>query len=244
MGWFSESLDNKSIDELVELVGGLSAVGYTIDNKQEIDDDMQRPLAARLQLVDFEKLDMRLAEESGGRANLARGGLWQTYVFWHLKGDARNCYLERAVKCYETSVIQTTLEEQNGIDARLALARILIDYPATRDLPRGLSLMEEVYGASSDYVPAYSTYLQALNLDKQYRKVVEVANDMIAHSSARVAPAVHKIKAKALRAIVRESKKNGDIQESLLASVELMNSQYSTANDRKTYEKIVSLCDN
>lgn len=239
MSWFSEQLSQKTTSEAIDIANSLSAIGSSVSTSRS-ETNIQLPLAPRLDLSDYENLNKLLSKGKTSKARLAQGNLWQTYVFWHAKGDERTPFLKRSIEYYEKAVELTTLDDKEGIESHLKLARILIEYPAVRDLQRGISIMDKVYEKRKEYTPAYAAYLQALILNKQHHRVIELAEEISANSPNGTAPAVHKIKVKALRSIIRECRKKGEQKAAFMASCEIIKSTYSTENDKKIHEKILS----
>ena len=234
-------IDNAPIDTVVRFIENLSAFGIDIGFDGNSGNEIRKPIASKLDLSDFHALEERLLKENTAITIITAGSLWATYASWHLKGDEKTPYLKKSVAYYEAAEAITTLAQPEGIEARRRLARILIDRLAVRNLDRGISLMEELFSLNKSYTPTYATYLQGLNLAKRYREAVNRANEIIAHSPSGVAPGLHKIKAVSLRAIIRQSKKDGALDAALSASCELLSNEYSTPNDEKVNRNLRAL---
>jgi hypothetical protein len=130
------------------------------------------------------------------------------YAAWHVGGDARKPFLERAARYYRLS----------GNNA--ALGRLLVEERLVRDVKEAILLLEDLYTSSQTYEPALCFYADALYKDGQYLRACEAAIHL--HELASVEwqsrpdaiPTMPlQVARKALRAEARRLKKAGQPQE-------------------------------
>ena len=93
----------------------------------------------------------------------ALAGAIVCFVCWHVRGEERKPFLERAVHYYRRS----GNKEQLGC--------LLVEEAQVRELKEAIALLENVFRESKTYRPSLCLYAEALYKDGQYMKAYEAA---------------------------------------------------------------------
>ena len=93
----------------------------------------------------------------------ALAGTILCYVTFHVRGDDRKPFFERAVQWYRLS------------GNKAALGCLLVEERLVRDVKEAISLLGELYAKSKSYEPALCFYAEALYKDGQYIRAHEAA---------------------------------------------------------------------
>jgi len=93
----------------------------------------------------------------------ALAGTILCYVTFHVRGDDRKPFFERAVRWYRLS------------GNRGALGCLLVEERLVRDLKEAISLLGKIYDESDRFEPTLCLYAEALYKDGQYVRAYEAA---------------------------------------------------------------------
>jgi tetratricopeptide (TPR) repeat protein len=181
------------------------------------------------------------------------------YTAWHVRGDARRGFLERAVRYYRMS------------GNKAGLGRLLVNEAQVRNLKEAIPLLEELYTNSTNYDPALCSYAEALYKDGQYVRAYEVATHIhglaektkkywdaqmeqlkrcsVDLSQPEYVTTLHnwmsslptapmELAAKALRAEAKRLKKAGQQKEAIAMLKQLQETGRATNNDVRELERL------
>lgn len=164
------------------------------------------------------------------------GIAWRNFTAWHIRGDKRKKYLEKAIhyfdKAFELS--KDTLPVQlpprkrhdseylDQIDIAGELGHILVNEAIVRDLDRAEKALQFVFNHTVEYEPCLCAYAELFYKRGDYQKCAEMGLNI----SERVAdspewkdnppPAPLGIVGSAYRALAKQAKKEGKIDETVL----------------------------
>lgn len=123
---------------------------------------------------------------------------WRNYTAWHVKGDEKKLYLEKAVNrfkdAFEKSIseLPVLLPQENKhnsayldqISIASDLAMLLMDYKV-RDFEQAEKYLKFVYDNTDDYEPCFCAYLE-LFLDRDEAEAAsKIAEDVLARTKRK-----------------------------------------------------------
>lgn len=187
------------------------------------------------------------------------GIAWRNFTGWHIRGDERKEYLDKAVtyfdKAFELSrntlPIQLPLEQRHNseyldqIDIAGELGHMLVDEAPIRDLDRAEKVLQFVFDNTKEYEPCLCSYAELFYKRGNYLKSAEIGlniSDRCAKSPEwkdDPPPAPLGIVGSAYRALAKQTKKEGRTNEAIEIFQKMKALKVVSENDLKILEKLV-----
>lgn len=186
------------------------------------------------------------------------GIAWRNFTSWHIRGDERKEYLEKAVHYFDKALglskdtlpIQLPLEKRHNseyldqIDIAGELGHVLVDEAIIRDLDRGEKVLQFVFDNTEEYEPCLCSYAELFYKKGDYKKCVEIGlniNDRCTKSPEwkdDPPPAPLGIVGSAYRALAKRAKKDGKTDEAVQYFQKMKKLKVASDNDLKIFEKL------
>jgi hypothetical protein len=169
---------------------------------------------AKLMQSAMEEIEHQVEQETTATVEYALAIAFRNYGAWYTRGDDRKPYLQRVILHLNRAVAL----ESNHIQAKIELARMLIDEKQVRDLEKGLGIAEELSknGSLPDWMD--STVQKAKRWKDKFD--VRTNNDF---SKVSATPAVLREERIKLRKILGMTLKENDITNARAAAMRLYN---------------------
>ena len=186
------------------------------------------------------------------------GIAWRNFTAWHIRGDERKEYLDKAVFCFDkafslstnTLPVQLPLEKRHNaeyldqIDIAGELGHMLVDDAPVRDLVRAEKVLKFVFESTDEYEPCLCSYAELFYKRGNYLKSAEIGlniSDRCAISPEwkdSPPPAPLGIVGSAYRALAKQAKKEGNHKEAVALLEKMRKLKVATENDIKILEKL------
>lgn len=186
------------------------------------------------------------------------GIAWRNFTAWHIRGDERKEYLEKAIAYFDKALelsksslpIQLPLEKRHNaeyldqIDIAGELGHLLVDEAIIRDLDRGEKVLQFVFDNTEEYEPCLCSYAELFYKRGDYQKCAEIGlniSDRCAISPEwkdDPPPAPLGIVGSAYRALAKQAKKEGKIDEAIGYFHKMKELKVASENDLKILEKL------
>lgn len=260
-----------------EIVHALIEIGtYSGDESLNSQPNMDRVLAEIEPLVNA---------DTSSRTLYWLGVVWRNYTAWHIRGDARKPYLEKAIGYYKRALDKSKEEwpikqsAANRHDAAYLdqitiasdLGTLLVEEKLVRDLDKAKQYLGFVAVSTDGYEPCLCHFAELYYKTGEYEKCVAIALKVHerAVKSAKIEWEERKeatrkweeltgekqtesehdwrnfiatmplvIAGKALRALGRQAKKDGNIEAAKEYFGRIIKLGIATDTDRKTYERL------
>lgn len=188
------------------------------------------------------------------------GIAWRNFTAWHIRGDDRKEYLDKAVFCFDKALqlakdtlpIQLPLEKRHDaayldqIDIAGELGHMLVEDAPIRDLDRAEKVLQFVFDNTDEYEPCLCAYAELFYKRGDYLKSAEIGlniSDMCAKSPEwkdDPPPAPLGIVGSAYRALAKQAKKEGRTDEAMQIFQKMKDLKVASDNDLKILEKLSS----
>lgn len=233
--------DKEATDALIEIANALE-----VHEKP----NMNKVLAAVEAYIDGEIKDARLA--------FWLGIAWRNYTAWHVRGDERKPFLEKATAYFRHAFkiaknqlpVRLPLEKRHYIESldQITIASdlgfILVGEAIIRDLDEAEPILAFVAENTQEYEPCLCPYAELYYKKGNYKRAAEIALD--AYNRAKqspewkdvIPPAPIGIAGMAYRALGRNAKKQGKIKEAAEWYQKIVDLEIATDNDQKTLKKL------
>lgn len=186
------------------------------------------------------------------------GIAWRNFTAWHIRGDERKEYLEKAVFYFNKALelsrdilpTQLPLEKRHNseyldqIDIAGDLGNMLVNEALIRDLDRAEKVLQFVFDNTDEYEPCLCAYAELFYKRGDYQKCAEIGlniSDRTANSPEwknDPPPAPLGIVGSAYRALAKQAKKEGKTDESIRYFQRMKELKVASENDLKILEKL------
>lgn len=188
------------------------------------------------------------------------GIAWRNFTAWHIRGDERKDYLDKAVFYFDKALqlsrdtlpIQLPLEKRHNadyldqIDIAGELGHMLVEDAPIRDLDRAEKVLQFVFDNTEEYEPCLCAYAELFYKRGDYEKSAEIGlniSDRCAKSPEwkdDPPPAPLGIVGSAYRALAKQAKKEGKTEEAISWFKKMKDLKVASDNDLKILEKLVN----
>lgn len=188
------------------------------------------------------------------------GIAWRNFTAWHIRGDERKKYLEKAISYFDKALIlsknilpiQLPLEKRHiagyldQIDIAGELGHILVNEAIIRDLDRAEKVLQFVFDNTDEYEPCLCAYAELFYKRGDYKKCAEIGlniSDRTAKSPEwkdDPPPAPLGIVGSAYRILAKQAKKEGKTDEAIQYFQKMKELKVASDNDLKILEKLKS----
>ena len=204
------------------------------------------------------KAEPSIDNRASPQAHYLLGSVLQCYSSWYVRGDDCKSYLEKAThhlglafsKGLQSGVPVKSNSQYHQIDLveiASSLARLYIDEKLVRNLESGERLCYYAWQNTTGYEPVFCSYAELFYKRGEYENCLNVALATHARGVVTqkkdglpVAPAPMNIVGKALRALVRQEKKAGDISKAIAYGNRAVDLDVASENDKKILSRIKS----
>jgi hypothetical protein len=177
------------------------------------------------------------------------GIAWENFAGWYIRGDERKAYLKKSIKHYEKGYsLGRDYTHKRWIEYAGNLGRLLVDTAIIRDIEKAIPILEDIYNNTDDYFPSLCSLPEAYYKQGEYLRAAELGKSVYERGvkqaekefgTAEMAPpAALDTATKAYRALVRQYKKDGDIESAYNISCKLIELDFYSDNDEKTHNKL------
>lgn len=186
------------------------------------------------------------------------GIAWRNFTGWHIRGDERKEYLEKAVyyfdKAFELSKdilpVQLPLEKRHNaefldqIDIAGEIGDLLVNEALIRDLDRAEKVLQFVFDNTPEYEPCLCAYAELFYKRGDYKKSAKVGLDISDRTTKSPEwkdsppPAPLGIVGSAYRALAKQAKKEGKTDEAMQWFQKMKDLKAASENDLKILEKL------
>jgi tetratricopeptide (TPR) repeat protein len=216
---------------------------------------------------DFKKENMLkvLGEVEGYVHNLQNpkiaywlGIAWRNFTAWHIRGDERKEYLEKAVFYFDKALslakntlpVQLPLDKRHNsdyldqIDIAGDLGDILVNEALIRDLDRAERVLQLVFDGTEEYEPCLCAYAELFYKRGDYQKCAEIGlniSDRCAKSPEwkdNPPPAPLGIVGSAYRALAKQAKKEGKAEEAIGLFQKMKELKLASNNDLRILDRL------
>jgi tetratricopeptide (TPR) repeat protein len=238
----------KSEDDLVNSLVEIAAFGAGEESAHE---------KSNMDIV-LAMVESNVTESSSSMLLYWLGIAWRNYTAWHIRGDDRKPYLERATNYFRQALEKSKHEwpmrqplnkRHDGayldqITIAGELGSMLVEEKIIRNLDEGEKILRFVADNTNEYEPCLCAYAELFYKREEYEKAAIIAldaNNRALHSAEwkdGVPPAPIGIAGMSYRALGRASKKAGDLAGAKKWFGELIKLGVATENDKKIYSKL------
>jgi hypothetical protein len=205
----------------------------------------------------MENIESQFSIDTSPEVEYWLGVAWENFTGWYVRGDERKIYLDRSIKHYEKAYsLSRDYSHGRWVEYAGNLGRLLVDTAIIRDLEKAIPILEDIYNNTDEYLPplcslpeAYykkGNFLKAADIGKElYKRAIEEAkreakNLGISEWDDFVPYAPLETASKAYRALVRQYRKERNIENAYNTSCKLIELGYYSDNDEKIHKKLES----
>lgn len=186
------------------------------------------------------------------------GIAWRNFTGWHIRGDERKEYLEKAINYFSKALelskdilpTQLPLERRHNsefldqIDIAGELGDMLVSEAVIRDLDRAEKVLQFVYDNTSEYEPCLCFFAELYYKKGDYERSASIALNI--HDRATKSPewrsdpppAPLNIVGTSYRALGKQAKKDGKVDEAKKWFQKMKKLGVDSENDLKILEKL------